>query len=581
MKRPLVKILLLMRPYSGAVALSMLLGIATIASSVGLMSTSAYIISLAALHPVEATLNVAVVGVRFFGIARAIFRYLERYVSHNTTFRILARIRTWFYSTLEPLAPARLLYYRSGDLLSRIVADIDTLQYFFIRVVAPILVAIAMTLATWIFLLFFSFQVATTVAGLMLLGGVGLPLLSIALTSKPSRQLVEVRAKLYANVIDSVQGMSEIIALGAEHRQQAVVAALSEKMTELQRRIGIMNGLTNALMTMLTNIAVIAVLFVAVPLVVSGHLQGVLLAVLALAAMASFEAVSALPTAIQQMQSSDAAAVRLYEITDAQPAVHSPEHPQSVWQDASIHFEHVVFHYAESEPDVLQDVTFTVPEGANVALVGPSGSGKSTIAHLLLRFWEYSGGTISIGGHTIQSYDPDDVRAHISIVSQETYLLNTTIRQNILLACNDATEDELVTAAKRAHIHDMIMALPQGYNTMVGEQGLLLSSGERQRIAIARAILKNAPILVLDEATASLDTVTEQSVMLAIREAMRGRTTLYITHRLIDMEMADTILVIADGRIVEQGTHAELMQHNGLYRSMYETQHDLLPITVQ
>jgi len=557
-------------------ALAALLGFATVGSGIGLMATSAYIVAKAALQPSIADLQVAIVGVRFFGIARGVFRYLERLVSHDVNFRLLARLRVWFYKSLEPLAPARLMHYRSGDMLSRIVADIDTLEPVYVRVVAPPIVTVLVTILMWFFLWRYSLWLAITTLMFMALAGLGVPLLTRGLSRGPGRRLVSLRSELNASLVDGVQGVAELLAFGGEERYKERVGTLSRELAALQERMARIGGLHNSLTGLLTTLAVLAALIVAIPLVTAGELDGVSLAVLALAVIASFEAVAPLPSAAQYLENSLEAGRRLFEIVDAEPPVHDPPPPSPTPRGYSLQLKNLRFRYAADEPPALDGVGFTLPQGGSLAVVGPSGAGKSTLVNLLLRFWEYDEGHITLGGQELRTYRGEDLRRMISVVSQHTYLFNATVRDNLLLARPDAGRAEIERVAREAQIHDFIESLPQGYNTWVGEQGLKLSGGQRQRLAVARALLKDAPILVLDEPTANLDSLTECDVMGAIHSLMVGRTTLIITHRLVGLEAVDEILVLRAGRVVERGPHHDLWQMGGFYRRMWDLQHQVL-----
>jgi thiol reductant ABC exporter CydC subunit len=557
-------------------ALAALLGFATVGSGIGLMATSAYIVAKAALQPSIADLQVAIVGVRFFGIARGVFRYLERLVSHDVNFRLLARLRVWFYKSLEPLAPARLMHYRSGDILSRIVADIETLEHLYVRVVAPPIVAVLVGILMWFFMWRYDLWLAITTLISMALAGVGVPLLTRALSREPGRRLVSLRSELNASLVDGVQGVAELLAFGGEERHQERVGTLSREVAALQERMARIGGLHNSLTGLLTTLAVLVALIVAIPLVTAGELDGVSLAVLALAVIASFEAVASLPSAAQYLENSLEAGRRLFEIVDAEPPVHDPPPPSPTTRGYSLQLKNLRFRYAADEPPALDGVSFTLPQGGSLAVVGPSGAGKSTLVNLLLRFWEYDEGHITLGGQELRTYRGEDLRRMIGVVSQHTYLFNATVRDNLLLARPDAGRAEIERVAREAQIHDFIESLPQGYNTWVGEQGLKLSGGQRQRLAVARALLKDAPILVLDEPTANLDSLTECDVMGAIHSLMVGRTTLIITHRLVGLEAVDEILVLRAGRVVERGPHHDLWQMGGFYRRMWDLQHQVL-----
>ena len=559
-------------PYRWWMALSVLLGFATVGSAIGLMATAAWIIARAALHPSIAVLNVAIVGVRFFGIARGVFRYLERVVSHQTTFRLLSRMRVWLYERIEPLAPARLSDYHSGDLLSRISADIDTLENFYVRVLAPPAVAVLVTLMMAIFFGVIDLRLALALVAYLAVTGIGVPLLTRRLGRSAGQSLVATRGELNAALLDGVQGLADLVAYGQQTRQIERVRALSERIHREQMHMARVGGLDAALGALLTGLAVITVLALAIPLVGEGRLGGVMLAVLALATISSFEAVLALPQAFQHLESNLAAARRLFDLVDASPAVVDPPDPLPAPERCDLVVRDLRFRYAPGDPPALDGVSFTLPQGGKLAIVGASGAGKSTLVNLLMRFWDYDEGSITLGGQELRCMRQDDVRAQFAVVRQDTHLFSGTIRDNLLLARPDASEQDLIAAAQQAQLDTFIRSLPQGYDTWIGEQGLALSGGERQRLAIARAVLKNAPILVLDEATANLDAVTEQAVMAAITHAMRDRTTLMITHRLVRLEDVDEILVLAAGRVVERGRHADLLAREGVYHHLWDLQ---------
>jgi ABC-type multidrug transport system fused ATPase/permease subunit len=337
-------------------------------------------------------------------------------------------------------------------------------------------------------------------------------------------------------------------------------------------------GLHSALTGLLMNLATLAVLVVAIGLVGEGRLDGVYLALLILAVMSSFEAVLPLPQAFQYLENSLEASRRLLEVVDAEPAVSDPAVPLPVPGECSFHVEDLRFTYGAGEPPALDGIGFDLPQGGQVAVVGPSGAGKSTLIQLMLRFWDYQGGQILLGGRELRQYAQEDLRQLVAVVSQQTHLFNATVRDNLRLARPEATEEELVEAARQAQIHDFVQSLPQGYDTWIGEQGLRLSGGQRQRLAIARAILKDAPILILDEPTANLDALTERQILDALQTLMARRTSLIVTHRLVGLEAADEILVLRAGRVVERGRHADLVQMGGLYRRMWALQNQVLAL---
>ena len=582
----LIRLLSFLKGSWGWVALSVLLGGLTIGSSVALMGTSAWLISTAALRPSIAVLEVAIVGVRFFGIARAVFRYLERLVSHNVTFRLLGRLRVWFYEKLEPLAPARLMEYRAGDLLARIIGDVDTLQNFYVRVVAPPLTAVLVAFSTAFFLGLSDPRLAELLLGFFLLLGVILPVIAQALSRQPGKNVVRQRADLHVQLVDGIQGMEDILAFGRRADRVAIIHTTGKKYAGSQQSMAQISSFYSGLSTFLTNIALWLILLTAIPLVIAGHLDGALLASLALLSLASFEAVTPLPLAAQMWVSTEEAAKRLFEIVDTEPVVvdlsesgiaaQTSIHPDGGILDNKLQISNLSFTYPGSRSPALKNITFDLVPGNSLAIVGPSGAGKSTLANLLLRFWDYSSGEIYLGDLSLKAYPADIVRERIALISQNTYFFNSTIYENLRMARRGISQEEIETAARVARVHDVILNLPKGYDTFIGEQGLRLSGGERQRLAIARAIIKNAPILILDEPTANLDPLTEKLVLETLFPLMHIKTSLLITHRLIGLENMAEILVMDQGCIVERGTHMGLLHRKGLYWRLYELQNRIL-----
>ena len=559
------------------VALATLIGSGTIASSIALIGTSSWLISAAALHPSIAELQVAIVGVRFFGISRGVFRYFERLTSHQVTFSLLARLRTWFYEAIEPLAPARLMKYRSGDLLSRVVSDVETLENFYIRVVLPPLVALIISLGASAYLGIFYAPLGWILFAFLLASGVALPLLTRFLSRNSGKKLVAARATLHTQLVDGIQGLSDILAFGQSAPRHAEIAEIGSYYGAEQQRESWLTGFHSGLSLLLTNLGMWTVLIIAIPAVEAEIISGVMLAALTMIALVSFEAVAPLPLASQMLGETNETAKRLFEIVDAKPEiVESGEKRIESSKKPSIEFSNLIFSYAENDENALNDISFKVNGGKSLAVVGPSGAGKSTLMNLLLRFWDYREGEILLNEHPLRNYGADNVRAQIAIIPQQAYFFNASVHDNLSLARPSANEDEIMNAAKQAQIHNFIENLPKGYETFIGEQGARLSGGERQRLAIARAILKDAPILILDEPTANLDPITEQEVLTSLFSLMRGKTSLLITHRLIGLENVDKILVLERGKIVQRGDQAQLTREAGLYRQMLAHQNRIL-----
>lgn len=571
-----LRLIKLLAPSWKSMLLATILASLTVGSNVGLLAASAYLISCAALHPPVLDLMPLIVGVRFFGISRAVFRYLERYVSHDVTFRILKEVRVWFYVRLEPLAPQVFKNYRSGELLSGIVADVETLKDFYLRVLAPPLMALLVLPVTFLFLARHDLKLGLALLPFFLLAGIGAPLGVRVLSRGIGSRMVGIKSALNAHLVDCIQGMTELAAFGQEKRHLAVARELGCELVLQQGKAAGLSGLSTALTGLSSNLALWSILVLSIRAVESGQLKGTYLAMLALAAFGSFEAIAPLPLAWRHLEESLAAARRLFQISDGGPAV--PDSPEGNIrpQGYDLKVKNLSFRYDDHGPWVLQDINLELPAGKRVAVVGPSGAGKSTLVNLLLRFWDCEEGTILLGGRQLKDYPQEEVRRLFSVVSQHTYLFNVTVRENLLLARPTASQEEMFQAAREARIHEFIQSLPQGYDTYVGEGGFKLSGGQRQRVAIARALLRNAPILVLDEVTTGLDAVTEREVWEALRNVMQGRTTLVITHHLAGLEDMDEIIVLQGGRAVERGTEQELLKQGGLYRQMWELQHQVL-----
>jgi ATP-binding cassette, subfamily C, bacterial CydC len=574
--RTFLRLLGFLGRYRFRVALAVLLGVATVVGNVGLLSTAAYVISAAALVSYISLLIIPIFLVRFFSVSRSFSRYFERLVSHDVTFRLLGNLRSWFYARLAPLAPALLESYRSGDLLSRLVEDVEELENLYLRAIAPVLVAAVVSVLAFATLYPFDPALALAVLAFLAAAGAGVPLLVWTLSRGLGRNRLELRSELYARIVDGTQGVQDLLAFGREAEQRREIEVLNHKLGRIERRQSLIGGLQISLGDLLTNLAMLAALVLAIPLVAAGEVRGVYLAFLALVALGIFETVTPLGAAFGTIGRTTAAGERLFEISDAEPTIQNPKSSLPVPEDFVLQLDKVSFRYGEDEPFSLEDVSFNLEPGRRVAVVGPSGSGKSTLASLILRFRDPQGGGIRLDGRSVSEYAQEDVRRLISVVPQSTHVFNDTLRNNLLLADPEASEVALERALERARIFGFVERLPGGLDTYVREQGVRLSAGERQRLTVARALLRDAPLLVLDEPTANLDTVTERELLASVWEAARDRAVLLITHRLVEMEEMDEILVMNAGRVVERGTHEELTRSGGLYHRMLETQRELL-----
>lgn len=573
MKR-LLRLLALLSPFSWQVVAAVVLGAVTIGSGVGLMGTAAFLIATAALQPSIADLQVAIVGVRFFGLSRGVFRYLERLVSHDLTLRLLGRLRVWFFRAVEPLAPARTLELKSADLLTRVVADVESLQELYLRSVVPFLVALVVGVgASWVISVHASLSAAVFLAGFVATA-VLVSAVVLWLGHRVGNRLAAARSALAETLTDGVQGMADLLAFGGESEARKRLAEHSATTESLRLQAACREAVGNSGITFGTHATVWAVLVFSIPLIGETGFSGIDLAVICLVAMAAFEAVQPLPAAARGLADQLEAAGRIFAVLDARPAVEDPATSRAVdsADEIGLELRGVDFTYSGGGPVVLENVNLDLPAGSRTAIVGPSGAGKSSLVHLLLRFWDPSAGEIRLGGRPLPTIALEHLRSTIGVLPQRVDLFTGTIRDNLVLAEPDASAADLDAAVDRAGLLDTIHALPDGLNTWVGEHGMQLSGGQRQRLALAGLILRDPSVVVLDEPTAGLDPVTEGRVMDSVLELFADRTTVVITHRLVAMERFDTIVVLDEGRIVERGIHADLVGAKGLYRQLHDAQ---------
>jgi thiol reductant ABC exporter CydC subunit len=538
------------RPLRRRLALSILLGACSIAAGIGLMATAGYLISKSALEPPILSLGVAIGLVQFFGVSRAAFRYLERLVSHDAAFRFLGRLRVAFFERLEPLVPGALGTARAGDLLSRFVGDVETMQFLFLRALAPPLVALVACAG------------AVSAAGIVLpvaapVLGAGLAaaaLIAAAATGRAtrtsSRQEAPLRAELSSKIVEALAAGPELVAFGRVGWELERIDTVDRDLGRLGGRHGRVAATGDALVLLASGVTLAAVLAVSASAVAGGKLGGVWLGMLALLALSSFEAVRPLPLAAQQSGAVAGAAERLFELTDRAAPVREPASPLPIPSSGVLRLEDARLRYASHLPWILNGASLELRPGRRVALVGESGGGKTTIAGVLVRFLELDGGRATLDGHDLGEYASDDVRGLVALDDQDAHLFSTTIRENVRFARPGSSDDQIAAALRRAGVWDWVSSLPDGLETYVGETGDQVSGGQRRRIALARAFLSGAPLLILDEPTAHLDRATAEGILEDLLSGADDTGLLVITHDPLMLDRFDQVLRLENGRIV-------------------------------
>lgn len=570
--RTIFKLLGFLKPFFWEICLSIILGIATISSGIGLLGTSAFLIASAALHPSIADLQVAIVGVRFFGISRAVFRYLERLVSHSVNLRVLSRLREWFYFQVESSPPAEIHTRKAGDLLNRVMGDLEILENFYVRVVSPVVVAVVVAAGASLFFGVYDKLLGLILAAGLFVNGVLLPVLSILVTRPLAKKMLEMRSDLSSQTVEWLQGLEELQSSGVHNRWADRILKKGEEGSVWQSRVATLNGFNSGLSLLVLNLTLLALLWIAIPLVTQGNISGVSLAVIMLMGMASFESVVNLPQAAVMLNSSLEAARRIFVLGDLRSTPREFDTLPASWQPNRVEVEELGFEYENGDSFRLKDISFTLVSGKKLALVGASGSGKTSLVNLILQFWSPNQGSINLDKLNSSQIDPYLVRSYFAVISQSTTLFSASLRDNLLLADPQADDDKLLDVLKMVELEDWYSHLPQGMDTWLGDQGLRLSGGERQRVAIARALLQDRPFLLLDEPVENLDPVNANKIMANLLKLFSSKGVLLITHDFSRLDQMDEILLLSDGIILERGTYDDLLRKGERFARLLEIQ---------
>jgi ATP-binding cassette subfamily C protein CydC len=549
----------LFKPHSGWLAGGIVLSLLTALASIALLTLSGWFISASAIAGLIALDGSALIfnftlpaaQIRALAITRTLGRYGERLVTHEATFRVLAGIRSWFFQQLIPLVPGRLSMMRSGDLLSRMTADIDALDALYLRLLAPAVVAALGITAVTVFLAFYAPAVSLTTGLMLLIASVWVPWIFNRLGSAGAEEIVVLAANFRIRQLDMIQGLADLIANRAYGRFSDFLKQFSGLMINIQRRNNRLSAISSAFNLLLSQMTLLMALVLAAIAFQDGLLSGADLALVIFCVIAAFELVMPLPPALQMLGKTRKAARRIRQVAEMPPAITKPAQPLALPDRYDVQLNDVSFRYPEQQEWVLKNISLTIPQGGKIAIIGPSGSGKTTLLQLLMHYFDPEQGSVLLAGQDTRQLDADELMSCFGVLSQRSQLFAATIRENLLLAKPDASRAELNAAIKAAGLERFVGYLPEGLETWVGESGVKVSGGEARRIALARLYLKNAPVLILDEPTEGLDSDTERDVFKALAEFAIDKTVVMVTHREAGLGLADVVYGMEQGSLRE------------------------------
>lgn len=566
---------LLMKKQFFLIVLSIAMGVFTILANIGLISSSAVLLSRAALHPDVLDLMVLIVIVRFFGISRGVFRYVERVISHNTTLKMLSGIRRWFYKNFNDFYSENNITFKTGDIYSKIVSDVDVLKDFYLRGFYPLIIAILTGIITAIFISYFSARISIIYVGFYIFSGFILPVILFRLNERFSKRCSELKNNINLILIDILKGIVEVQIYNLKDEFTQKFRRLSKELSQIQKKQNIINILVDNINSILLSVLVVLTLLVTAQIVGKGGLAGIYYAMIPLTIMASFEALIPMPLVIYKFNDTYNSGKNIFSIIDS-----NINNVKSLDEKIITNFNISVKNLSiyDGEHYIIKNLSLELPYKKKIAIVGPSGSGKSSLLKALLGFIKYEKGSIQIGGKCYKDLRIEDIRQVFTYVDQNPYTFNTTIKENLLIANTKASLSEINKVLGKVQILDLIKELPDGIETMIGQYGYNLSGGEIKRLIIARALLKKSEIILLDEPTASLDIKTEKKVVEELHHLIKDKSCIWVTHRLVNMELMDEIIVIDKAIVVERGTHLQLLNIKGLYYSLWNMQKQYLDI---
>ncbi|ALR76186.1 heme ABC transporter ATP-binding protein/permease CydC [[Enterobacter] lignolyticus] len=565
--RILAPYLALYKRHKWLLSLGVVLAIVTLLASIGLLTLSGWFLSASAVVGFAGAYSfnymLPAAGVRGAAIIRTAGRYFERLVSHDATFRVLQHLRVFTFSKLLPLSPAGLARFRQGELLNRVVADVDTLDHLYLRVISPLIGALVVILAVTFGLSFLDVTLALTLGGIMLLTLFVLPPLFYRAGKPTGESLTQLRGHYRQQLTAWLHGQAELSIFGAATRYRDQMEQTELSWHEAQRRQSELTALSQALMMLIGGIAIIAMLWMAAGGVGDNARPGALIALFVFCALAAFEALAPVTGAFQHLGQVMASALRISQITEQQPEVQFPQTASVTPTQVSLTLRNVTFAYSPQAQPALNAISLQVAAGEHVAILGRTGCGKSTLLQLLTRAWDPQQGELLLNDSPLSALDEPTLRRAMSVVPQRVHLFSATLRDNLLLAAPGASDEALADVLMRTGLEKLLE--DAGLNSWLGEGGRQLSGGELRRLAIARALLHDAPLMLLDEPTEGLDAATERQILDLLADVMRDKTLLMVTHRLRGLARFNQIIVMDNGQIIEQGNHAELLEKQGRY----------------
>lgn len=570
--RILMPFLGLYRRYFWRLSLGVVLAIVTLLASIGLLTLSGWFLAgsalagLAGLYTFNYMLPAA--GVRGAAITRTVSRYFERLVSHDATFRVLLHLRVYTFSRILPLSPGGLRRFRQADLLNRLVADVDTLDHLYLRVISPLLSALVVIVAVAFGLSWLDSSLAMTLATIMLLLLIIMPPVFYRTGQPIGEALTQLRAQYRLQLTAWLQGQAELTIFGSLVSFRHRLDQLENRWLSRQRQQATLSALSQSLIILSSGLTVTLILWMAANGVGGNTQPGALIALFVFASLAAFEALGPVANAFQHIGQVAASAVRVDQLMKLTPAVVFTAEGPAPASHAALTLDNVSFTYPDQPLPVLQHISLSLQPGEHIALLGKTGCGKSTLLQLLTRAWDCREGAISLNGSPLSAWSEENLRSMMSVVPQRVHLFSDTLRQNLRLAAPEASDEVLTQVLQQVGLAHLLEQ--EGLNAWLGEGGRQLSGGEQRRIGLARALLHPAPLILLDEPTEGLDAETEQRMLQLLREHCKDKTLLVITHRLRGLESMDRLCVMDGGQIVEEGDHQTLMAQRGRYWQFHQ-----------